>query len=165
MASKFSKSVNAKDALDYVNTDVKEHLVLSATNVSEILKLIMKLNDNKSSGYDSISNKILKATSNVIAPFIVELFNSCIHIGVFPDCFKKAQVVPLFKGGEKDSRSCYRPISLLPALGKLFEKVVSIRTTEFLNKKMSFQITNLDSGKVFRRNMRFLILMKNYCIT
>ena len=52
--------------------------------------------------------------------------------------FQNAQVVPLFKGGEKDSRNCYRPISLLPALGKLLEKVVSIRTTAFLKKQKVF---------------------------
>ena len=98
----------------------------------------MKLNDKKASGYDLISNKILKASCNVIAPFIVQLFNMCIRSGMFPDCFKKAQVVPLFKGGEKDSRNCYRPISLLPALGKLLEKVVSIRTTAFLKKQKVF---------------------------
>ena len=97
------------------------------------------MNDKKASGYDSISNKILKASCNVIAPFIVQLFNKCISYGVFPDCFKKAQVVPLFKGGEKDSRNCYQPISLLPALGKLLEKVVSIRTTAFLKKKCFFK--------------------------
>ena len=57
---------------------------------------------------------------------------------MFPDCFKKAQIVPLFKGGERDSQNFYRPISLLPALGKLLEKVVSIRTTEFLKKNNVF---------------------------
>ena len=34
--------------------------------------------------------------------------------GVFPDCYKIAQVIPLFKGGDKEDRNCYRPISLLP---------------------------------------------------
>ena len=138
MASKFKTSINSKDALDYITTDVRNQLEISPTSVSEILKLIKKLNDKKASGYDSISNKILKATCFVVAPYITELFNSCIDNGVYPDCFKKAQVVPLFKGGEKDCRNCYRPISLLPALGKLLEKVISIRTTEFLNNNNVF---------------------------
>ena len=134
MASKFANDTNLQHPLDYITTEVKNHFIPSPTNISEILKLILNLGDKKASGYDSISNIILKNTKVVIAPYIVKLFNTCMSSGTFPDCFKKAQVVPLFKGGEKDNQNCYRPISLLPALGKLLEKVVSIRTTDFLNK-------------------------------
>ena len=138
MASEFVNNADSKDPLDYVSTNIENSFVPALTDVSEILKLIMKLRDKKASGYDAISNKILKSTRNVIAPYIAILFNSCIRHGVFPECFKKAQIVPLFKGGERDSQNCYRPISLLPALGKLLEKVVSIRTTEFLKKNNVF---------------------------
>ena len=134
MASEFETGANSKNPLDYITAEVKNHFTPLPTNISEILKLILKLNDKKASGYDCISNMILKNTCNVIAPYIVELFNTCMTDGVFPNCFKKAQVVPLFKGGTKTDRNCYRPISLLPALGKLLEKVISIRTTEFLVK-------------------------------
>ena len=115
MASKFKTSVTSKDALDYITTDVKDHFVISPTNISEILKLIKKLNDKISSGYDSISNKTLKATCHAVAPYISELFNSCIHNGVYPNCFKKAQVVPLFKGVKETVGTaialslCFRP--------------------------------------------------------
>ena len=57
----------------------------------------------------------------------------CIKDGVYPDIFKLAHVVPLFKGGDKNDPNCYRPISLLPALGKLLEKVVSLQTVDYLN--------------------------------
>ena len=53
--------------------------------------------------------------------------------GLFPDIYKIAQVIPLFKGGDKEDLNCYRPISLLPSIGKLFEKVISIRVTNYLN--------------------------------
>ena len=133
MASEFANDINSKNPLDYITTEVENYFIPSPTNTSEILKLISRLSDKKASGYDSISNVVLKNTRNVVAPYIVALFNTCMTSGVFPQSFKKAQVVPLFKGGEKFNRSCYRPISLLPAIGKLLEKVVSIRTTEFLN--------------------------------
>ena len=54
--------------------------------------------------------------------------------GVFPDAYKIAQVIPLFKGGDKENPNSYRPISLLPTLGKLFEKVISTRVIKFLDK-------------------------------
>ena len=54
--------------------------------------------------------------------------------GIFPDAYKKAQVIPLFKGGDKDDMNSYRPISLLPVLGKLLEKVISVRIVKFFDK-------------------------------
>ena len=56
------------------------------------------------------------------------------HSGTYPDCFKTAQVTPLFKGGDKLDLGSYRPISLLPALGKLLEKILLVRLMEFLQK-------------------------------
>ena len=138
MASKFKTNEDRKNPLDYMTADIKDQLFLSPTTTSEIAKLIRKLNINKSCGFDSISNKILKLSCNIIAPYIKKLFNLCIHNGVFPDCFKTAQVIPLFKGGEREDRLCYRPISLLPAMGKLLEKVISIKTNEFLKRNKVF---------------------------
>ena len=69
-----------------------------------------------------------------ICPYIVFLYNLCIDQGVFPDPLKMAQVIPLFKGGDKEDPNSYRPISLLPALGKLFEKLISSKMIEFFDK-------------------------------
>ena len=86
----------------------------------------------KACGYDHISNRILKKTSYIIAPYLCILFNNCIRQGVFPDAYKIAKVIPLFKkGGDKESKDSYRPISLLPALGKLLEKLISVRVVRF----------------------------------
>ena len=54
--------------------------------------------------------------------------------GVFPECFKLAQVTPLFKGGDKSDLGCYRPISLLPAFSKILEKVIQVRMMNFLSE-------------------------------
>ena len=95
--------------------------------MSEILNLIAKLVAKKACGYDHISNRILKTTSYIIAPYLCQMYNNCIRQGVFPDAYKIAKVIPLFKkGGDKESLDSYRPISLLPALGKLLEKLISV---------------------------------------
>ena len=134
MAEKFSMSENSKGPLDYVKCPESIIAEFNPTTEDEVFELIQKLKNNKACGYDLISNKVLKFTCKTIAPFITCLFNSCIVNGVFPDCFKVAQVVPLFKGGDKESPTCYRPISLLPALGKLLEKIVSLRVLDHLNE-------------------------------
>ena len=54
--------------------------------------------------------------------------------GIYPDCFKIAQVTPLFKGGDKTILGSYRPISLLPAMSKILEKVILARMMSFLTE-------------------------------
>ena len=123
-----------KDPLSYIKKKVDNSFVLSRTNSYEISTLIRKLNNKKSSGYDCISNKILKETKDVITPYLETLFNKCIQTGTFPDDYKIAKVIPLFKGGDKTNPNSYRPISLLPAIGKLFEKLLAKRLINFLVK-------------------------------
>ena len=103
-----------------------------------MLQQLSKLDPNKGSGYDIVSNRILSHTSAVIAPYLVYLFNMCLAQGVFPDSFKIAQVIPLFKGGTRESPDSYRPISILPAIGKLFEKIIATGITQFFDKYKLF---------------------------
>ena len=136
MASKFdepSPENCLKNPLDYLPDSKNHSMFLHETDQAEILTLISSLEKQKACGYDHISNKILKSTSYVIAPFLAKLFNECMQQGIFPDAYKIAKVIPLFKGGDKEDMNCYRPISLLPALGKLFEKVISKRVTNYLD--------------------------------
>ena len=77
------------------------------TDSSEILEIILSQDDKKSCGYDEINNKIIKKSSTVVAPFLEILFNASMKQGEFPDCFKLAQVTPLFKGGNKSDLGCY----------------------------------------------------------
>ena len=103
------------------------------------MNLISKLDIKKACGYDHITNRIIKATAYIVAPFLTRLFNDCIQQGVFPDAYKIAQVIPLFKkGGEKGNRNSYRPISLLPALSKILEKLVSVRVVKFFDANNIF---------------------------
>ena len=115
-------------------------MLLFPTDQFEIDKMISGLDNKKSCGYDLLSNKILKETKCTVLPYIVSLFNKCMLNGVFPDAYKIAQVIPLFKGGDQENENptSYRPISLLPTLGKLFEKILSTRIIKFLDKSDIF---------------------------
>ena len=138
MASKFNKEHQLKngiaDPIQYVSANMKNCVVLKDTDLAEILKLISELELRKACGFDNISNRMLKATSHVIAPYIMRLYNNCMSQGIFPDTYKKAQVIPLYKGGDKGDVNSYRPISLLPILGKLLEKIISVRVVKFFDK-------------------------------
>ena len=142
MASKLDNDcvnkLNVKDPLDYIPTKVSKSIFFQEVDQSEILKLISNLELRKACGYDHISNRIMKATSYVVAPHLTKLFNNCLNQGIFPEAYKLAQVVPLYKGGDKQSVISYRPISLLPVIGKLLEKVVSSRTVSFFDQNNLF---------------------------
>ena len=140
MASEYnSLSIqNLRDPIEYISNKSSHLSNLSKVVLSEIIDLIKKLDEKKACGFDLISNKILKASCSTIAPFLEMLFNLCIVKGIFPEQFKIAKVIPLHKGGDKQSPNSYRPISLLPALAKLFEKVISVRLLSYFNEHELF---------------------------
>ena len=81
MAGKIDNEMGSKrlkDPLDYLPKQIKNSLYFSDIDYSEILRLISKLVLKKACGYDLISNRILKATSYIISPFLAKLFNCCI---------------------------------------------------------------------------------------
>ena len=62
------------------------------------------------------------------------LFNNSIKEGTFPDFCKIPRITPIFKDGEKDKLSNYRPIATLPFVSKVFEKLMSVKMLDYLNK-------------------------------
>ena len=101
------------------------------TDQDEVLKLCKEIEIMKSSGMDKISGRICKDAFVVLSNQLTHLFNSSLGTGVFPDAWKVAKVIPLFKGGDREDVGNYRPVSLLPIPGKLLEKIVHKRITVF----------------------------------
>ena len=104
------------------------------TDFEEVHDLCKEIETLKSSGMDDISSRICKDAFLVLTDQLVHLFNMALMEGIFPNAWKVAKVVPLFKGGNRESVVNYRPISLLPLPGKLLEKIVHKRLSEFLEE-------------------------------
>ena len=92
------------------------------TTKEEIIRIIDKLPNKRSSGYDNLSNLLLKKISYEIAMPLEQIFNLSLELGTFPNLMKDAEVVPLYKSKEKDLSVNYRPISLLITISKILEK-------------------------------------------
>jgi hypothetical protein len=89
--------------------------------------MIKSLKSTNAHGYDEIPVKILKTVSDFIISPLTYICNKSLSIGIFSDRIKYSEVRPIHKKGDKDNMSNYRPISLLPSLFKIFEKVIFIR--------------------------------------
>ena len=91
---------------------------------SDLSKIIKDLNPNKSHGHDNLSIRMIQICGESIIPPLILLFESSIQSGNFPDSWKKGNITPVHKKQSKNLVNNYRPISLLPILGKVFEKVI-----------------------------------------
>ena len=89
--------------------------------------------ENKSNGLNTYSAKILKHIKDIISPILASLFTKSLLSSHFPSQFKIARVIPLHKGNSKHDLNNYRPISLLPLLSKLLERVVYNQVWHFLD--------------------------------
>ena len=96
------------------------------------------INTSKASGIDRLPRRFLKDDANVLAKPVTDICNLSIYLNKFPSAFKLAKVKPIFEKGRNHNFSNYRPISLLPILSKVIEKVVHEQTTKFLNDNKIF---------------------------
>ena len=118
---------------EYFGEECPESLEDITTNEDEVLKLCKEINGMKASGFDLLSSRICKDAFLVLVDKLVHIFNCSLSSSEFPESWKIAKVVPLFKGGERDDVGNYRPVSLLPLPGKLLEKIVHSRIVGFLD--------------------------------
>ena len=72
-------------------------------------------------GIDKISCKIIKIAAPAISDSLTLIFNQAITLSSFPDEWKIARVIPLYKNGQRNIPGNYRPISVLPAISKIME--------------------------------------------
>ena len=109
------------DLVDYIST---ARLSSINFNNADILKIIKHLNANKASDHNDISVKMIKLCGqSIVKPLSITLKN-CIDNGIFPDIWKKSNIIPVHNKGDKQIIDNYRPVSLLLIHGKIFKKLL-----------------------------------------
>jgi len=146
--------------LEYMNNPTNANSCgFELTTKYEIIKITKGLKNCDSSGFDEIPTSIVKSTIDFIAEPLAAIINSSISSGNFPDKMKVAKVCPVYKAGDKGEFTNYRPISILTTFSKIFEKIIAIRLTSFIDKNNIF--SNSQFG--FRKNhSAYMSLMKLY---
>ena len=110
----------------WTKSDTIPKLVIKTVTVREVISLIKELGNSRAFGHEGIDCESLKICPDAIAAPIAAIINKSIESGKFPNRWKLARIIPLHKGGGKSRivPDSYRPISLLPAVSKLAEKVI-----------------------------------------
>ena len=112
-----------------------------------VCKYINALNPKKAAGHDGISSKLLKLCSTQLTPHITSLINHTIENHYFPDTLKMANVTPVFKKENHLDKSKYRPVSILPSLSKVYEKVIADQLNEHMDCIFSKMLSAYRKGR------------------
>lgn len=126
------------------NPNFKQYLVnefssyldtFKPTDEKEIQEIIMHMkNVSLSSGWDEIPGILIKKVVNYISKPMSYIINISLQSGVFPSKLKIGKVIPIFKSGDSSKFSNYRPVSVLPILSKVYEKVVYNRLLQYFDE-------------------------------
>ena len=109
-------------------------LTFRLTTSEEICKILKDMDTSKAAGIDNISGIFLKDGAAILATPISQLCNLSITSSSFPKDCKIAKLKPLYKKGRKTDPKNYRPISLLPLISKVLERVIHNQTQQYLIK-------------------------------
>lgn len=130
---------------------------------AEVLRGLETLDTTKGPGYDEIHPIFLKKAAISLCPILTYGFNLSLRTGTFPESLKKALIIPLDAGkGDKSSPSNYRPISLLPTISKIFEKLIFKRLSRVIEKRGLISESQHGFRKKFSTETA-AIFLSSYC--
>jgi hypothetical protein len=129
--SKYFGSVYNEDGIQSANVHDQPEgfdnsLILNSLSLTleQVEKCLRGLDANKGPGPDGIPPSILKECCYGFKSPQTYLFNKSLSLGIFPECWKKSYLIPIFKSGRRNVIDNYRGIAILSAIPKLFELLV-----------------------------------------
>ena len=142
-ASQCSPVVNYSTLLNF---SYKTQKRVSDIEIKEddILLIIKNLNPNKAHGWDNVSIRMIQRCVKSILTPLKLLFESSITADIFPEDWKKRNIIPVQKKESKNCLKNYRPISLLPIFSKIFERLIFNALFNFFVQNQLF--TDCQSG-------------------
>ena len=115
---------------EYSDRTVSNKLNFQPVDETFVAKRISKINVKKATGIDGISPKLLHYAKPVISKPISDLVNLSLSTSIFPDSLKIAQVAPIHKKNSVLEKGNYRPVSVLPAISKIYETAIEKQLSE-----------------------------------
>ena len=137
LATNLNKKVLGQDRLEigsfesftqFMSKSVDSSIFLEDTNADEVEEIIKSFENGKAS---DIPIRLVKKSAHLISHILAILYNICMGQGKFPSLFKVGKVTPVYKKDNKELVENYRPVSILPLFGKIFEKIIYVRLMKF----------------------------------
>ena len=125
---------------DFLKDNINSTFDFKIVSDKCIVETIDNLKCKSSYGVDKISNNLLKDIKSDIAKPLALIINQCINAGIFPEKMKIARVLPIYKKNENYLFGNYRPVSLLPSLSKVFERIIHDQLYQYFVKNELFYV-------------------------
>jgi len=125
-------NLKQKNPTNLVQISTTNTMSLGKVNEYEVSKTIGNLKNKETKDIYGVSMKLLKEVEPIITKPICTIINKCLQEGYFPIELKYAKVVPIFKKGDQNICSNYRPVSILPTMSKVFEMIIKEKLMTYL---------------------------------
>ena len=132
LASKLEQS--SKSFEDFI-APAQSYFHPQSVNRNFVLKLLTTICSTKATGLDGLPCRLIKEAATAVAKSLTDILTKSLETGIFPSDWKIAKVTPLHKAKEKDLVTNYRPISVIPAIAKVFERLVYNQLYEYLHDR------------------------------
>ena len=111
------------DATTYIHP-TNNVFCFNEINMENVTHLLKTINVNKATGPDNIPGRLLKIAAEILSPSLTVIFNKSLSTGIYPNAWKMAKVLPIYKSGKRTDLSNYRPISIISTVAKIFGRIV-----------------------------------------
>ena len=128
--------------------------------VNDVVKEIKKINPNKATTFNTIPFKMLIKTSNSSAEFVHKISNESVETGGYPDNLKLADITPVFKKKDPLNKINYRPVSVLPSVSKIFEKLLQHQLVNYIENYLSPHLYGYRKG--YSSQQALISLIENW---
>ena len=119
------------------NNNIKNNFDFKFVTDINIRNVINNIDCSKAYRKENIPPKLLKGNIDICELFISSNINDCIENGMFPSSLKLADITPIFKNNNRFLKTNYRPISMLPTLTKIYEKMLYSQIYEYFDSIFS----------------------------
>jgi len=127
-----------------VNGD--QYFSFSQVTEKEVLEAIRSLKSGKATGADDIPAVFIKRLANELTPQITCILNECIWQNIFPNDMKISNITPLYKKKDRLCKENYRPVNILTALSKIFERILYDQQYMYFKDKFHKLISGFRKG-------------------
>ena len=131
--------------IDEANT-ITDKFKFSVVSCDDIQKIVNSLDTSKATAYNSIPTKLFKQNVDIFSAVITNIYNQTIVSANFPSNLKFADVCPANKKNDCMDSTNYRPVSILPSVSKVFERLMSGDIYSYIEKFLSHRLCGFRRG-------------------